>query len=658
MEKLKMHSANLTQDNIARIRDLFPGCITEAKGKDGSVKLGVDFDQLRQELAESIIEGPQERYHLNWPGRREALLNANAPIAKTLRPVRAQQDKNQVTLEEGVDFDTTRNLFIEGDNLDALKLLQEAYLSKVKFIYIDPPYNTGKDFIYKDNFAQDVEEYKRVSNQTDSVGGRLVSNPESNGRFHSAWLSMIYSRLRVARNLLRNDGLIAISIDSGEAANLRLLMDEVFGSHNFIGLLPTVMNLKGNNDAFAFSDTHEFTVVYAKSREECSVNELPIDEEKLDDWDEDERGLFKRADTLRRTGQDAARERRPNGWFPVFIDDDENVYVTENDEPKSERHTVVWPVNDDGEELSWTWSKKKISDEGFNLIVVDGRSGKNIYKKQRPGLGDLPTSKPKSILYRPEYSSSNGTAEIAELLGKNVFDSPPKPRALLRDLITLGADKDSIVLDFFAGTGTTAHAVLGLNASDGGTRRFILVQIDAPIEVGSIADKAGYKTISEITKARLRKAGEKLLNAPAHSEWNKDVGFRVLKIDTSNFSGIYYSPDALEKSNLDMFFDNIKPDRTPEDLLFQVMLDWGVDLALPIAKQAIQGKDVFLVDGNALVACFDGHGGVDEAFVKELAKVQPLRVVFRDAGFKDSSVKINVEQIFKLLSPATEVKCI
>lgn len=432
MEKLKMHSANLTQDNIARIRDLFPGCITEAKGEDGSVKLAVDFDQLRQELTESIIEGPQERYHLNWPGRREALLNANAPIAKTLRPARARQEKKQVTREESVDFDTTRNLFIEGDNLDALKLLQEAYLSKVKFIYINPPYNTGKDFIYKDNFAQDVEEYKRVSNQTDSVGGRLVSNPESNGRFHSAWLGMMYSRLRVARNLLRNDGLIAISIDSGEAANLRLLMDEVFGSHNFIGLLPTVMNLKGNNDAFAFSDTHEFTVVYAKSREECSVNELPIDEEKLDDWDEDERGLFKRADTLRRTGQDAARERRPNGWFPVFIDDDENVYVTENDKPKSEKHTVLWPVNDDGEELSWTWSKKKISDEGFNLIVVDGRSGKNIYKKQRPGLGDLPTSKPKSILYRPEYSSSNGTAEIAELLGKNVFDSPPKPRALLR----------------------------------------------------------------------------------------------------------------------------------------------------------------------------------------------------------------------------------
>jgi len=658
MDKLKMHSPNLTQDHIARLRELFPGCVTETKGEDGRVKLAVDFDQLRQELAESIVEGPQERYHLNWPGRREALLTANAPIAKTLRPMRTRQEKDGKVVDESVTFDSTRNLFIEGDNLDALKLLQEAYLEKVKFIYIDPPYNTGKDFIYKDNFAQEIEEYKKASNQTDSSGVKLVSNPESNGRFHSSWLSMMYSRLRIARNLLRNDGLIAISIDSGEAANLRLLMDEVFGSSNFIGLLPTVMNLKGNNDAFAFSDTHEFTIVYAKSRNDCTVNELPIDEEKLDDWDEDERGLFKRADTLRRTGQDASREKRPNGWFPVFIDNEDNVYVTENDEPISEKHIVLWPVNEDGEELSWTWSKKKISEENFNLVVVDGRTGKNIYKKQRPGLGDLPTSKPKSILYRPEYSSSNGTAEIAELLGKNVFDSPPKPRALLRDLITLGADKDSIILDFFAGTGTTAHAVLGLNASDGGNRRFILVQIDAPVEAGSTADKAGYKTISEITKARLKKAGQKLIRSPSHSEWDRDVGFRVLKIDTSNMSDVYYAPDALDKANLDLFVDNIKPDRTPEDLLFQVMLDWGVDLALPIARETIQGKEVFFVDDNAVAACFDAHSGIDEAFVKELAKRQPLRVVFRDAGFKDSAVKINVEQIFKLLSPATEVKCI
>ncbi len=648
MDKLKMHSPNLTQNNIARIRDLFPGCVTEAKGEDGSVRLAVDFDQLRQELAETIVEGPQERYHLNWPGKREALLMANAPIAKTLRPCR----------EESVDFDTTKNLFIEGDNLDALKLLQETYLGKVKMIYIDPPYNTGNDFIYKDNFAENIEAYKLSSNQEDAAGNKLVANPDSSGRFHSAWLSMLFSRLRVARNLLSEDGLIVISIDSGEAANLRVVMDEVFGARNFIGLLPTVMNLKGNNDAFAFSDTHEFTVVYAKSRASCVVNELPIDEEKLDDWDEDDRGLFKRADTLRRTGQDASRDRRPNGWFPVFISSERKVYVTEDDKPISSGDVKLWPTNDDGEELSWTWSKKKITEEPFNLLVVEGRNGLNIYKKQRPGLGDIPTSKPKSILYKPEYSSSNGTAELTELLGKNVFDSPPKPRALLRDLISLGACKDSIVLDFFAGTGTTAHAVLALNAMDGGRRRFIAVQLDAPCDTASSAAKAGYKTIAEITKERIRRAGQAILTCPSHDEWDRQVGFRVLKIDTSNMADVYYAPDALDKSKFDLFVDNIKPDRTPEDLLFQVMLDWGIDLSLPITKQTIQGKDVFFVDGDVLAACFDASGSIDEAFVKELAKHQPLRTVFRDAGYKSSAVKINVEQIFKLLSPSTEVKCI
>ncbi|MBL8470829.1 MAG: site-specific DNA-methyltransferase [Rhodocyclaceae bacterium] len=649
MDKLKMHSPNLTEDNIVRIRDLFPGCVTEARGEDGSVKLAVDFDQLRQELSSSIVEGPQERYHLNWPGKREALLTANAPIAKTLRPVR----------EESVDFDTTKNLFVEGDNLDALKLLQETYLGKVKMIYIDPPYNTGKDFIYKDDFAVDVSSFRYQSGEDDIVGNRMVSNPESSGRFHSAWLTMLHSRLRVARNLLRDDGLIVISIDSGEAANLRLLMDEVFGARNFIGLLPTVMNLKGNNDAFAFSDTHEFTIVYAKSRPDCVVYELPIGEEQLDDWDQDDRGLFKRADTLRRTGQDASRARRPNGWFPVFITPAGEVYATNDDSPHSADDVILWPKNEDGEALSWTWSKQKINDEPFNLVVVQGRQGTlNIYKKQRPGLGDLPTSKPKSILYKPEYSSSNGTAELADLLGKNVFDSPPKPRSLLRDLITVGAGKEDIILDFFAGTGTTAHAALALNAADGGQRRFIVVQIDASIDPATSAAQAGYETISSITKERIRRAGEQLANGTPHKDWNRDVGFRVLKVDTSNMADVYYAPDALDKANLDLFVDNIKPDRTAEDLLFQVMLDWGVDLALPIEKKAIQGKDVFFVDGNALAACFDAHGGVDEAFVKELATHKPLRVVFRDAGFKDSAVKINVEQIFKLLSPSTEVKSI
>ena len=646
MNKLKMHSPDLTQANIDKLAELFPHCLTETRGADGSVRRGIDFDQLRQELSTSIVEGPQERYQLNWPGKREALLTANAPIAKTLRPCR----------EESVDFDTTQNLFIEGDNLDALKLLQETYLNKVKLIYIDPPYNTGKDFIYEDDFAEDSEAYKKRSNQKDDSGNRLVANTETNGRFHSDWLSMVYSRLRLAQNMLRDDGLIVISIDSGEAANLRVLMDEVFGAKNFVGLLPTVMNLKGNNDAFAFSDTHEFTIVYAKSRAQCVVHELPIDESKLDEWDEDERGLFKRADTLRRTGQDASREKRPNGWFPVFITPANEIYATEDDLPRAQDDVVLWPQNDDGDELSWTWSKRKINDENFNLCIVQGRNGLNIYKKQRASLGDLPTSKPKSILYKPEYSSSNGTAEVGELLGKNVFDSPPKPRALLRDFLLLGAEKDSIIVDFFGGSGTTGHAVMAQNAADNGIRRFILVQLAADCEEGSNAAKAGFKTVAEITKQRLRKAGEKIRTQFAGSGAPLDLGFRVLKIDSSNMKEVFYTPDAVSQDLLSDQVNNIREDRTSEDLLFQVLLDWGVDLALPITQESIAGKAVYFVDGNALAACFEE--GVSEDFVKLLAKREPLRVVFRDAGFASDSVKINVEQIFKLMSPSTEVKCI
>jgi adenine-specific DNA-methyltransferase len=646
MEKLKLQSPDLAKENFEKIAELFPACIVEGRGDNGLIKRSIDFDQLRQELSTTIVDGPHERFQLNWPGKKEAMLSANASIAKTLRPSR----------DESVDFDTTKNIFIEGDNLDALKLLQETYLNKVKLIYIDPPYNTGNDFIYEDDYAEDPEQYKRRSNQKDDSGNRLIANTESNGRFHSDWLSMMYPRLRLAQKMLSDDGLIVISIDSGEAANLRLLMDEVFGAKNFIGLLPTVMNLKGNNDAFAFSDTHEFTIVYAKSRTQCVVHELPIDETKLDEWDEDERGLFKRADTLRRTGQDASREKRPNGYFPVFISPDKEIYTTEDDSPRSESDSVLWPKNEDGDELSWTWSKRKINEESFNLCLVNGRNGLNIYKKQRPSLGDLPTSKPKSILYKPEYSSSNGTAEVGELLGKNIFDSPPKPRALIRDIVLLGANKDSIIMDFFGGSGTTGHAVMALNAMDNGTRKYILVQLAAPCEAGSSAAKSGYKTIADITKERLRRAGAKLKVQLGAIENPIDVGFRVLKIDSSNMKDVFYFPDALSQDLLSGQVNNIREDRTSEDLLFQVLIDWGVDLGLPIKKETILGKVVYFVDGNALAACFEE--GVNEEFVKELAKKQVLRAVFRDSGLKSDSAKINVDQIFKLLSPSTEVKCI
>ena len=628
MEKLKMHSPNLTQDNVARIRELFPNCVTEAQGEDGSVKLAVDFDQLRQELAEAIVEGPQERYHLNWPGKREALLTANAPIAKTLRPCR----------DESVDFDTTKNLFIEGDNLDALKLLQETYLGKVKMIYIDPPYNTGKDFIYEDDFAENTLDYLARSNQKDESGSRLVSNLDSNGRFHSDWLSMLYPRLKLARNLLRDDGLIFISIDDNEQANLKRLCDEVFGEDSFIECLIWIKKTAPNN--VIIGSVHEYIMIYAKSLLDLKIYLQPRtaeDNAKYTNPDNDPRGAWM-ADNI----TSPAKGGRST---PSLIYELENPFTGEIHTPPNGR---MWSVTK--EEML-----KKIADG--TVVWGKNNDGRPMNKRF---LSETRDGKVMQTLITDGGSNSSASKEIQNLFENSVVFETPKPTTLLAKLTSVSTKENDIILDFFSGSSTTAHAVIQLNAEDGGKRKFIMVQIPEACDEKSEPFKAGYETIADIGKERIRRAGQKIKcdNADKEGIENLDVGFRVLKVNTSNMADVYYAPDALDKNNLDLFVDNIKPDRTPEDLLFQVMLDWGVDLALPITKQSIQGKDVFFVDGNALAACFDASGSIDEAFVKELAKDQPLRVVFRDAGYKNSAVKINVEQIFKLLSPATEVKCI
>lgn len=666
MEKLKMHSTNLTQDNIARIRDLFPNCITEAKGEDGSVKLAVDFDQLRQELAESIVEGPQERYHLNWPGKREALLAANAPIAKTVRPHSG----------ESVRFEEAGNIFIEGDNLDALKLLKETYLGKVKLIYIDPPYNTGNDFIYSDDFSATSDEFLKKSNQKDESGNKLTANTEANGRFHSDWLSMIYSRLKLARNLLTDDGIAIISIDESEHSNLVTVGREVFGDSNFCGEI--IWKNSSKNDQDYISIQHEYLVFFVKSK---AANPGAWVEKKVG-LDE----IYKAFDGFKANlGSDwKAIHEAALDWYKQFPDSN--------------------PIRD-SKHYSWMDARGVY----FPADISGPNDGQYVYDVKHPATGNIckmpasgwrypeptllqriaddlvhfgpdHTTVPnnKTYLKDTEFQSLTSmrfvdgraaSKRLQNLFGEKVFTNP-KDEILLKDIFkAVGLKGNDIVLDFFAGSGTTAHAVFELNKEQGSQCKWVLVQLPEDIEemkktakgsAKKVAENAirylkgkGYSpNIAQLSKERIRLCGQKF------SEYGVDVGFRALTIDTSNMTDVYYSPDALEKPNLDMFVDNIKPDRTPEDLLFQVMLDWGVDLALPIAKQTIQGKDVFLVDGNALAACFDGHGGVEEAFVKELAKVQPLRVVFRDAGFKDSSVKINVEQIFKLLSPATEVKCI
>jgi len=626
MEKMKMHSPNLTQENIARIRELFPGCVTEAQGDDGKLRLAVDFDQLRQELSESIVEGPQERYHLNWPGKREALLTANAPIARTLRPCR----------EESVDFDTTKNLFIEGDKLEALKLLQETYLGQVKMIYIDPPYNTGNDFIYEDDFAENAEEFLKRSNQKDAEGNRLIANTEANGRFHSDWLSMIYSRLKLAKNLLSDDGIIFVSIDDNEAHNLRKVCDELFGIENLFGIFQWRRRQRADNrNQSRVSPDHEYIVAYSKSGTSI-LKGTEINLDKYSNLDNDPRGPWASIDL---SGL-ATATQRPNLHYDIV---DPNTGIS-------------YPPNP-----SRGWSKSK---ENVLKMIEEGRilfpkspSGRPREKKFVKDLQSNVTGFSTCLDSKVVGYTTNGTREVTELIGGKFFDFP-KPVNLLKELLIQATSFNDVILDFFAGSATTAHATMQLNAEDGGNRKFIMVQLPELSDEQSEAFKAGFKTIAEISKERIRRAGQKVLEGECHEGWNKDIGFRVLKIDSSNMADVYYTPDAIEQGQLKIFTDNIKSDRKPEDLLFQVLLDWGVDLSLPIRKETIQGKTVFFVNEPPydLVACFDT--GVNEDLVKELARVEPLRVVFRDTGFVSDAVKINVEQIFKQMSPGTEVKSI
>jgi adenine-specific DNA-methyltransferase len=647
MDKLKMHSPNLTEDNIARIRELFPSCVTEARGEDGSVKLSVDFDQLKQELSASIVEGPQERYYLNWPGKREALLTANAPIAKTLRPVRG----------ESVDFDTTKNLFIEGDNLDALKLLQETYLGKVKMIYIDPPYNTGNDFIYEDDFAEDAGEYLLRSNQVDEEGNRLAANTSANGRFHSDWLTMMYSRLRLASRLLADDGVLFISIDDNESSNLISICSEIFGSENFVAQLAVQLNPRGRHLDRFVAKTHEAVLVFVKDGlNASSVRGLEKEGRMVEEYDKkDGQGQY-RLLGLRNRNQAFNPTTRPKLYYPLYVDKDTGVVSLKKE---ANFQIEIWPDAPNGVKTCWTWGKDKVSKEGKLLCAQPTGDEWRIYRKDylHGENGEVATTLVKSLWVDKEITNDYGRKAIKDLFGSAIMDFP-KSTELMAKLVKIGSHPDSIVMDFFSGSSSTAHAVMTVNAEEGGNRRFIMVQLAEGLPADSAGAKAGFKNIADIGKERIRRAGKQVLEGDSDEGWQQDVGFRVLKIDTSNMADVYYVPDALEKEKLDLFVDNIKPDRTAEDLLFQVMLDWGVDLALPIEKKTIQGKDVFFVDGDALAACFDARSGVDEAFVKELATHKPLRVVFRDAGFKDSAVKINVEQIFKLLSPVTEVKSI
>lgn len=648
MDQLDLQTPDFTAANIARLAELFPNCATETRLPDGTLKRAIDFDLLRQELSHDLVEGPQERYRLDWPGKREALALANAAIRKTLRPSR----------EESVNFDTTRNLYIEGDNLDALKLLQETYLGQVKMIYIDPPYNTGNDFIYDDDFSMSGKEHALLSGDVDQAGNSMFDeekwkqNLSSNGRFHSEWLSMIYPRLKLARNLLASNGLVFISINDAEIANLRKICDEVFGSSSFVTCFSWHKGKEGGNDSTVMRSHFECILLYARDAEQTDLIQLdPKD-----------------------TSRHRTHESEPNLVAGITSEPRKGELYQPINLTKQKDYTVKIPLIT-GEIIE---SPSYSPQTSINQWIKVGKIfiGEKRVPYVKSYLADeLQGQKPSNILESATGTTKSGSIEIRSILGnKNIF-SYPKPSSLIKRLTYLGSKQDSIILDFFSGSATTAHAVMQLNAEDGGNRRHIMVQLPEPCDEKSEAFKAGYATIAEIGKERIRRAGQKvlaewqakqaktssaegdLLHPPSaihHPPSPPDIGFRVLKVDSSNFTDVYFQPDELTQDDLALQVDNLKRGRKPEDLLFQVLLDWGVDLALPVTEEQIAGRRVFFVDGDALAACFET--GLDEAFVKALAARAPLRAVFRDAGYASDAVKINIEQIFKALSPHTELK--
>nr|WP_313014185.1 site-specific DNA-methyltransferase [Moraxella sp. CTOTU48841] len=659
MTALKMHSTNLVDSNIAHLAKLFPNCVTEKpktddngnvlRDKDGQVvlELGVDFELLKQELSHSVIDGSQERYRLDWVGKREAIVTANSPIAKTLRPVRG----------ESVDFDTTQNLFIEGDNLEALKLLQESYLGKVKMIYIDPPYNTGNDFIYNDDFAEDTQAFFERSGQVDADGNRLVANTESNGRFHSDWLSMMYSRLKLARNLLADDGVIFISIDDNEQANLKKICDEIFSEKNFIADLTVVNNLKGRNDKKYIARANERLLMFVKSQN-FSEYGLDLSEDLKKDYNEhDEKFGAYRLIELRKRGGADTREERPNMYYPFYTNPKTGEVSLTMDETFN---IEVLPYKSNGVAGRWRWGKSTASDNLKSLIAKPVRNADkyNVYEKDYLfDNGEVKRIKPKSVMFGADYSTDSATKIYRALMGKIDFTNP-KPIPFLKDIILYSTEpkENALILDFFAGSSTTAHAVMQLNAEDGGNRKFIMVQIPEATDPKSEAYKAGYPTIAEISKERIRRAGVKIREDNSDKDLTHlDTGFRVLKIDTTNMADIYYRPEDYSQDLLGSLENNIKADRTDEDLLFQFMLETGVPLSLPIERSNVGGHTIYQVGGNSLIASLD-H--IDANMISEIAKMNPLKFITSERAIATDSDKTNIVERFKQLSPKTDVRFI
>lgn len=633
-KRMKLQSADGAQLNLDALYQIAPSCFTEVADPDtGGVKRVVNFDVLRQLLGDNAVEDAPEAYEFNWVGKQAARAEVLKPIKKTLRPVK----------EDSVDWDNTQNLYIEGDNLEVLKLLQKSYLGKVKMIYIDPPYNTGNDFVYHDDFAMSADEYADASGSVDELGNKYIKNMDSNGRFHSDWCSMIYSRLMVARTLLTEDGVIFISIDDNEVENLRKICDEVFGESNKIAQLVIENNPRGRQSDAFFATSHEYLLCYAGNIDSATINGMSLSEKQKAEYKyEDEIGRY-RLLGLRQRGVASLREDRPEMFFPIWVNPEDSLisltYVEDWEE--------VIPKKSDGREGRWMWGKQKCINESNRLVakLVSTRKEFDIFVKDYLNKdGEQRTRKYKTIWSDKILNNQIGTQEVKAILGGD-YMSFPKSTEYIKTIIQTGTSSSSLILDFFSGSSTTAHAVMQLNAEDGGNRQYIMVQLPEETPEDSEAKKAGYNTIPEIAKERIRRAGKKIKEESPLTTADLDTGFRVFRLDEGNYEDVKRSPKEFKQDQLDLFLNNIKADRNDLDLLFGCMLDWGVQLSLPMTQEVVDGKTIYTVNDGDLVACFAEN--VSEDVVKAMAEKMPLRVIFRDSCFAQDADKINIYETFK-----------
>ncbi len=658
MDKLRMQTANKADDNFKKLAALFPNAVTETIDENGEVVRAIDKDVLMQEISCTVVEGNEERYQFTWPDKKKSVLLANAPINKTLRPVREDETVPTGADSEGkpycstgsVDFDTTENLYIEGDNLEVLKLLQETYLGKIKMIYIDPPYNTGNDLVYEDDFAQSADEYLANSGQYDEDGNRMVQNTESNGRFHTDWLNMVYPRIKIAKDLLTDDGVIFISIDNNEIEQIVKLGLEIFGESNYIGTISNTNNPKGRSDDKYIATAHEYIVVFAKDISTLTWYGFEPTEEIIKRYNKvDSDGEKYREIDLRKTGENDLREDRPNLFYYFYYNETTGDYFPSREDMIIPGAIQIKPQREDGKEGNWRWGLDTAKSKLWKLIPKYMPSRKVWGMMEKDFLKDRDLVKPTSSWTFKDVNSERGTEEFIALgFDKRIFPKP-KPVGTIKRCLELATMRDDIILDFFSGSATTAHAVMQLNAEDGGHRKFIMVQLPELTDQKREAYKAGYKTICEIGKERIRRVAKKITEENPEAVF--DGGFRVLKCDTSNMKDVYYSPTDFDMNLLDMMADNIKEDRTPEDLLFQVMLDLGVTLSSKIEETTVAGKKVFNVEDNYLIACFDSD--VTEETIKAIAKQKPYYFVMRDSSMASDSVATNFDQIFATYSPDT-----